>query len=255
MLPALDAHVHGTPVVTPFDVQPGERVILHCRVSTDDQRPHLAGQERLLRQLVADRGGRVLLAVHRVGPGSDLALLRPALAIARLCNTNILAETLDRLIRPTTFHPYLAPHAPLTRDDLRRLAQVAKGVRLMTIVHPDASPSSAHGFQTKRGQLASGNPGGRPRRHDNEPGHRRRRRDRLLEDVLRLRQAGLSSRDIAERIRHETGEELSHRTVQLWISQGGNFLRQGDAPAPGASPCGPFPLCQNGTPLPGEGNL
>lgn len=210
-------------LISTVNLQPGDAVVLWCRVSHESQTSHLDDQERQLRELVEQHGARTVSAVCHVGPGTDPTPLRSAVAIARRCNAVVLAESTDRFIRSARFHSTRRPNVRASDHDLRRLAEITRGVRLMTIVDPDAPTSEVHAYRTRRGQLASGNPGGRPRRPDGTPGRLKRRRERLFQEVLRLHSAEHSSRAIAKLIEDEMGIRISHRTVQIWTRQGGNF--------------------------------
>ncbi len=204
------------------EIRLGTPVIPCCRVSKRPQRyrGNLDDQEQGLREFVADFGGVVVGVVRHVGSGWDGPWLIKAVARARMCGAVLLAESTDRFIRPLDYHSKRNPDAQATEEDLRCLRCWTKGVRLLTVLDPDASPREVRSWQRKRGQSAKGRKGGRPRSQPppeqtpaKYPGYKKDRREAKLPAVLQRRARGESLRQIAE------AEEVPVATVEEWIQK------------------------------------
>jgi hypothetical protein len=82
----------------------------------------------------------------------------------------IVAESIDRLVRPAAFHPQRNPFAPHERGDLAPLRcplfGVPEDILLATLMPPDATAKEIRAAQSARGGSAwwalAGEPGGDP---------------------------------------------------------------------------------------------
>jgi len=199
------------------EIKPDDKVVLVCRVSTENQRPHLHAQELALRRWVAARGAVVVGVVHRVGRGCDddygsthLTWLRRVALKAIAKGATIIAESTKRLIR----HPGFSERwrdAQARDTDLADLSEYTLGVPLTTLLHPNAPPAEVCGYQTKRGG------GGRP--SVTRPGYKKARREELLPRVREMLAAGCSVRYIARTL------TIPRRTARAWE---GHFLAATD---------------------------
>jgi hypothetical protein len=162
------------------ELQPGEEVILVGRVSERPQavRGNLAEQLQDMRAAVQAKGAIIVGAFDHVGPGWQadhlyapvLAALgrhrriRPGASLrARGDEPILVARDVSRFIRNPSYdgrHDHAG--AVPTEADLRYLAQMTFGLRLMTVLDPDASPNTIRGYQTRTGMAAKANMGGRP---------------------------------------------------------------------------------------------
>jgi len=201
--------------IQPFNRQPGQRVVLCCRVSgrVQNHNGNLRDQERGLREIVKCSRGKVVEVVHDIGPGWDLTWLCDAAARAQKHGAILLAETTDRFIRPREYHSAKRPDARPSKVDFKALRNTVAGVRLMTALHPDAPAAEARCYHTKRGQQAKGREGGRPPKK--LAGHMRARREQLLPLVLELRGRGLGYGRIGWWV------DLPRSTVQGWVKRSG----------------------------------
>jgi hypothetical protein len=189
------------------DLPAGTLVVLCVRKSRGDRKETLERQEQNL-AAEADARGLVRVGVVRhIGPGWDPAWLAEATAEARQLGAALLAESPCRLIRSKRYHSVNHPNEQADIGDLKNLRKVTQGDRLATIVHPDATPGEERSYQTRRG-----NPG-RPV----EPGYKKRRRQRLLKQVLELRAEGNTYRTISE----TTG--LPIMTIFDWVHRDQTF--------------------------------
>ncbi len=188
-----------------------ERVVLYCRVSTESQERagHGEDQEDYLRYAIERLGILVLRPFHDTCSGHDLNRpgLDMAIAYALKHDAILVAESTDRFLRPADCHT--DQHARPTKEQFEELARLARGVKLATLRKPDAPPSDARSHQSKRGQWANGDKGGR--RKANPPGYKKDRREKWLPTVLRMRAEGMSVRDIAKEV------PVSPSTVGRWI--------------------------------------
>jgi len=128
---------------------------------------------------------------------------------ARGVDVLIVALSRDRLIRHDGYR-FTNDTEPPTITEYKLLIERMDGIPLATILHPD---ESARGKQTRRGQEAKGNRGGRPRgASPKQPGRLKERRIKLLSRVLELSAAGVPTRDIARQI------GVAEATVRRWIN-------------------------------------
>lgn len=136
----------------------GDRVVLLLRVSHCKQEPakKFRDAERQLRAYCAEVGAVVVDVVRINGSGwwteprAWLELQR-AFDLARQHDATILAESTDRFVRHPAYHSAARPYAQARDCDLRRLTADAGGVRLATMLDPNASASDIRSHQTKRG--------------------------------------------------------------------------------------------------------
>lgn len=192
-------------------IERGDRVVLACRVSTCEQHRdrNLADQELHLRQEMERRGAVVVDVVREVGPGCYPSWLARAADIARRRGAKVVAESLSRLIRSPYYHSVDDPDARPRTSDLDDLRASTKGVELVTLLDPDATPRQERGYQSIRGQRQKRRRGGRPLAK--RPGYVKARRERLLPHVLADRRNGMTVRAIAEK------HGLPFTTVALWL--------------------------------------
>ena len=190
------------------EIQPGDSVVLACRVSGDPQRRagNLADSKTDLRRVAETLGARVAHVVQRVGEGDDPFWLARAAELAERHGAKLLAETTSRFMRHLNHHSREWPSAQARDIDLRWLRFVTKGVVLVTVLHPDASWKEERAYQTRRGQRQKANRGGR-----RTPGYKTRRKKKMLPVVLRLHAGGKSYAVIEQ----ETG--VPKTTVGRWL--------------------------------------
>jgi DNA invertase Pin-like site-specific DNA recombinase len=137
-------------------------------------------------------------------------ILEKALGHARSNGAILVASSRDRFIRSRDFGRGESPRMePPTAIEYEEMLRIAGAVPLASILHPDEP--AVRSSQTKRGQEAKGNKGGRPPKRTYKP--------RLNDDpinrskTLRLMRADFSIREIGEC----TGRSKS--TIQGWIDQ------------------------------------
>ena len=192
-----DYHGPGdaTKYIEHANINPGDRVVLVCRVSTCNQgkRKNHSDQEAALREWVKERGGIVVDVVKIVISGFNPYWLARAVAIAERRSAKLLAESTDRFIRHPAYHSVECPNAQPSNCELRDLRDWAEGTELVTMLHPNATLEEVRSYQSKRGQRMKRKKGGRRERLKN-------RRKRLEAKVLELRQSGASFREIEKQI-------------------------------------------------------
>lgn len=200
--------------ISQFDITPGMRVVLACRVSNRQRKSHLKDQEANLRRAVEAAGGTVV-AVHAVAEsGFYPSWVCRAVRLAKELDAVVVAETTDRLVRHPAYHSSDYPDAQARNSDLDDLGYFIEGVRVMTHLQPNASPAEARAYHIRRGQQLKKRMGGRPKSRQSQRGTYCSRYDgKQLDAVLKLQAQGLSIREIAQRIGR------SHSTVQGWIDK------------------------------------
>lgn len=133
------------------------RAVVWGRESTRQQDPqgNLNWQRLYYRRTLSDRGYEVLASFGEVGSGYhfDRPDLANACAYARRHGAILVAEATNRFVRPSLYNSATFPNAPYLAQELDRIAEIARGVTLATILHPDMPEFDVRGHQTKRGLL------------------------------------------------------------------------------------------------------
>jgi hypothetical protein len=222
----LDDTGTASDVICEFDeIRDGSKVVIACRVSHRENKSHLKDQERRLRGELESAGGKVVGVVRRVHSGWKPEWLHVAVEIAKQHDAVILAESTSRLIRhrnwKTTKECWTIQ--PSHRN-LQALESVADGVKLVTLLHPDASPSEERSCHTKRTGKA-GRPRGRSRKKDAYAFTRTRFLVALQSRWRRDGRESFSDRHIARKI----GRPRS--TVRDWISEIRQLRKEQGKPA------------------------
>ncbi len=191
------------------NIKPGDLVVLACRVSycVQDHAGNLRRQVAHLKKLVKARGGKIIAIFKFVGSGQDPYWLGNAADEALENGAKIVVECVNRAIRHPAYHSETNFTAQARTSDLEDMKWWAKGVEMVSILDPDATPQEERSFQTSRGQSESGNKGGRPRKRT-----RRRWPDATKRLAIDLHLQEMSYR----KIEAETGVPVS--TMQRWFA-------------------------------------
>lgn len=171
-----------------------KNIAIGCRVSTTQQgrKGNLIGQEARLSRTVLESGGDIAYVGKFEWSGRGQQWLDKLKAFGRKATERgsdmALFGTLDRLMRSLHFDsddPVLCKAMP-TLEQVEQAVH-AIGLPVMILNGPEATTSS------NRGRLIEwGNPG-RPK-EDKSEGYKKRIREELLEEALRLLGIGLSPR-------------------------------------------------------------
>ena len=191
----------------------GQLVVAYCRVSASDQErsQNLSDQGENLKNESKQRGFVVLEIISEVASGwkEDRDGLLRAVEIAHENDAVVVAESATRFIRSRDYNSVTNRNALPTVAEYRRLQRDTQGVKLATLVAPDATPEEIRSYETKRGKAAKGNPGGRPR----NPGYKKQIRQKYLPKVLKLYEWGMNIAEIARQLK------LNYNTVYSWIQK------------------------------------
>lgn len=200
-------------VINHNTIHPGDNVVLACRVSGRSQNRGRNNEDQEVGQRIHVKAceATVIGVVKHVGPGDDPSWTEEAAVIARKYDAKILAETTNRFIRHPDYHSVNNFNAQARECDLERLRSCTEGVELVTILHPDASPSEERSYQSKRGHRAGGNTGGRPPVKNS--GYMNDRRKKLRPQAVEMHQKGLSLRAIGVKLK------VAHTTIDRWIKR------------------------------------
>lgn len=183
----------------------GARVLLVLRVSINAQKAHLDDQEKQLRAAAEANGWVVCGVIRRIGRGNDCVddgeLWSDWIAFvaseAQKHNATVLATESNRILRSYSEVVKRGVQIEIEASDLRIFKQLTSPVSFATLLQPDATVGETRSVQIRRGQAKGGNShGGRPRLKTSKS--TKRRRDRYRLDVLRLKAAGKSYRDICK---------------------------------------------------------
>jgi hypothetical protein len=191
------------------NIKPGDLVVLACRVSGWEQErtKKLNRQVANLRKLVKARGARIAAIFKHVGSGQDPVWLGNAADEALENGAKIVVECVNRAIRHPAYHSKKNFTSQAQTIDLEDMKFWTKGLELVSILAPDATPQEERSYQTRRGQAESGNKGGRPRKQT-----RRLWQVATKRLAIDLHLQGTSYRKIAA----ETGVPVS--TMQRWFA-------------------------------------
>jgi len=186
-----------------YKQQPDIQAILYCRDSTRHQGCNLDTYEEVLRRELNQRGISIVGRCYReICSGSDFdnrwkleqAVEKAKKLIAKGKRVVIVAPSSDRFLRNkyfTTDQPDILP----TEAEYEKLKELTCGVSLITLLDPDMPPEEVRGYQSKWGQSAKGNKGGRPR--EKRPGYKKQRRKEKLNKVIELHKQGVNPCQIA----------------------------------------------------------
>lgn len=183
------------------DAPPGAPVVLYARCSSRWQREaDLDAQKAKLKRAARTGGHPVVAKVQEVGPAyePDRPKLLRVIKLAKEHGAIVVAENMTRLLRHPRFHPVTAPNLQATEGQIRELALLADGVCFYLIESPELTNAQVRGREVMRGQNASGNRGGRPKRA--KAGAKKRRRELLMPRAKVLHEQGKSVRKIAQEL-------------------------------------------------------
>lgn len=225
---AFDERVDVEKYIEPLNIQPGDLVYLNCRVSTYSQKSNENPKDQIpgLTAAVEADGGKVVgLLAHQLN-GRDLSWLPHVVRKAREAGaTIILAEATSRFVR----HPNYKANDPRYNQlqarevDLLRLFDAADGMRLMTLLDPNASPAQEGSFFKKRGQTVKGNKGGRPRNPEpSTAGAVKQFKLDWLPVVLELKKSNpekWTNRELALEIEKRSGRPTGKSTIGGWLKR------------------------------------
>jgi hypothetical protein len=190
------------------ELKRGDRVIIWARESTRMQKHHLREQVASLRREAVRRGLVVVAVVKRVGSGWDSFELIPAVEmVKKLGAVGLLFESPSRVLRDRDYHSVERPDPQPTDADWCWLKRITGDCPLFSLLHPDCSPAEERAVQAKRGGV------GRPRL--TLPGFKKKRKEELKPEAIRLRQEGFSLRAICSSLR------VRKSTVEDWIREDG----------------------------------
>lgn len=199
------------------ELKRGDEVVLYIRVSSSDQdiNRNLKDQGERLEQEMAMRGIIVIDVYFDIASGwaQDRDGLKLAAKKAYDHNASIVAESVARLLRNHEYNNKTNPNVLPIKGEFERLRLETLGVRLITLVHPKATPGQIRSFETRRGKQAKGNPGGRPRKRG--PGYKKRIKQKYMPIVLNLYEQEPNVAAIARKMR------LNYNTVYSWIRKFG----------------------------------
>jgi transposase len=191
----------------------GTKVVLYGRVSSDQrQKDNLPELMTNLQWEAERRGHRAVGAFQEIIPGWRKWRLEfeRAVIAAKDADAVIVTESVTRFRR--SWVPNWQKRRrqfPLSVFDIMQLMQEADGVKLVTVVHPDATPGEVKSYESKRGQGGKGNCGGRPV----ERFPKKARRVVKKPKAILMRKQGYSVREIAHKLK------IPPSTVQYWTKK------------------------------------
>jgi DNA invertase Pin-like site-specific DNA recombinase len=128
-------------------------------------------------------------------------------------NAVIVTTSSDRFLRHRDFHSVENPNILPTIEDFEQLKELTGDIPLLTLLNPDMPPQEVRSYQSKWGQRAKGNKGGRPRKK--VAGYKKQQRIQKLGRVIRLYKKGKKISVIS----FKTG--IKRSTITDWIEKYG----------------------------------
>ncbi len=197
--------------------------LIYCRVSACMQgyKRNLDTIEQVLRRALKHRNIPVVGCYREVRSGWILDHKRGALvqAVEKVKKYKgkrtvvIVTTSSDRFLRNRDFHTQERPDILPTEEDFERLIGLTGDVPLLTLLHPDMPSHKVRGIQSKWGQRAKGNKGGRHRKRF--PGYKKKRREQKLTTLMSLNRRGKTLSYIVAK----TG--VARSTIKDWIEKYG----------------------------------
>ena len=131
-----------------------QRVVIYCRVSgnVQERSQNLSNQGENLKNESKQRGFVVLEIISEVASGwkEDRDGLLRAVEIAREKKAIVVAESVTRFIRSRDYNSVTNWNAKPTVADYNRLQLETHGVKLATLINPDATPAEIRSYETKQ---------------------------------------------------------------------------------------------------------
>ncbi|MCA9070740.1 MAG: recombinase family protein [Planctomycetaceae bacterium] len=196
------------------------RGILYGRESRDNG--NLSDQVKQATEELESLGVEIIATFKEVQNGSIYNLDRTeffkAFEVAKLHNAILVAPSRERIIRSKNYNGNFESDQP-TVAEYNALQVLADGVTIATILHPDEFGRSK---ETKRGQQAKGNKGGRPpKEKPKTKPHGKVRREAYLPLVLEMHKVGFSLRIIAAELNamDDGFPDVCHKTISNWIKE------------------------------------
>lgn len=182
--------------ITHDGIKPGDRVILCLRLSKRQQarNENFGSQEAFLRAEMEKRGAIVVDVIRRVRSGTDPGWIAYASVLAKKHGTKLVAVSADRFIRNSRFESNVAWKQELraTELELKELERAADGVKLVTILHPDAPLEECLRIAQMNGRNHKDKKGGRPKKI--APGAKKEIRQLNKSKLFWLRAAGFTNK-------------------------------------------------------------
>lgn len=194
------------------NLKPGDRVVLCCVVASKEQkrRGTLKRQVKGMREELLKLQVKIVKVICRVVSTKDPSWVSEAVIVAKQFNAKLVAQCTFRFIR----HPeHDAKKRPgLQAEDIHfdKLMKHLDDVDAISFLHPDLSPHEVHSYQTKKGQILSGNKGGRPVKK--EPGYKKNRKLAKRPIARKMRRGNWSLGGISKILK------VSRSTIQAWVA-------------------------------------
>jgi DNA invertase Pin-like site-specific DNA recombinase len=190
--------------------------IIYCRESAcmQDYNDNGKSHKRVLRRKLKKLNIPIVGYFYEVCSGKKLneereALIKAVQKAKKYSNAVIVTTSSDRLLRHKAYHSVKNPNILPTVADFEQLKELTGNIPLLTLLDPDMPPMEVRGYQSKWGQRAKGDKGGRPRKK--VAGYKKKQRTQKLDRVIRLYNKGKKRSEIAYR----TGMKLG--TINDWI--------------------------------------
>jgi len=151
------------------------------------------------------RGIVIHSIIEQTGDGREIEWLASAIREAKRIGGILVAESMDRIMRPALFDIHWRPHERLTTEELIRLQLMLEGVPTFTLIHPNTPFPQVRSIQTKRGMR--------------QEMTRKTRRELMREKTMEALAMGCSTRNTAEYLSALFNTKISHMTIQRWSKE------------------------------------
>jgi DNA invertase Pin-like site-specific DNA recombinase len=148
------SHTRPSDYIEWLDDAKSKRVVIWSRVS--DRSQNVRPQRSDIKRACKSHGVDVIKCVRHVGNGNIWSILkkdskfRRAVKLARKHDADILAMSTSRVIRHTDREAVRRDRHPDIMDFMR-LKKLLRGVRVITVLHPDEKPEVVKAMEVERG--------------------------------------------------------------------------------------------------------
>lgn len=197
------------------EVNDNQPVLITCRVSNENQRSHLEGQENALLESAIKHNVNVVGIIHHVGKADNPKWIKTLAKHAKRHGVKRIYMTdLTRLCRHPTAHKNRSNyHWRPRQQDLEAVKKELGDIEIITMLPPNATHEEILSSQVNRGKKHR--KGGRPR--NKSKGYKKQQRVDHINSAHQLRAEGMTSRQIATKVSGMSGFPVSHNTVARWL--------------------------------------
>jgi hypothetical protein len=199
------------------DRQHVESVVLYCRDS--DRKQGLRYQQIGAYRMIREMGIEVLCSYKEFADGRktnrrDRPELHRAVSTARRAGVPLVIPCTSRMVRGALYHAHHDPEVRPSVNEFKGFLKATEGVTVATLNDPDDDCPQDETFLRNLTATVKMKRVGRPKKK--HPGQAKDRRRKWRRKAIRMKEAGMSYREIAQEIYHRDGSHVSYTTIRKW---------------------------------------